>query len=93
MYRYLELRRVTWSLPSRCIEVYQYRIHLQPLPLFSLDGLYSYVISAPYYLRRVFLALTIPLAGLNYYGEQKSQVVDVYSHFAQEAVMGIAGEG
>lgn len=78
---------------DNAIQVYKTKIHLQPLPLFSMQGLSDYLAESSPFLRYSFLALclnfipTSPTSGLN------SDTSRNYSRVSHESVMKLVSKG
>ncbi|KAF2156375.1 hypothetical protein K461DRAFT_275486 [Myriangium duriaei CBS 260.36] len=70
----------------RAVLVYRTKIHLQPLPLFDLNGLAEYLAKAPSYLRWSFISLCWSF-------ESTGHDLDSYAKASRQTVMELACEG
>ncbi|KAF5574382.1 C6 transcription factor [Fusarium pseudoanthophilum] len=75
------------------VKVYETKIHLQPLPLFTLDRLEEQLLTGPHFLLWSFMALTLTLSTHPFYDGQRTIARDLYTRKAEEAVNVLASEG
>lgn len=75
------------------MNVYRTKIHLQPLPLFSLESLSDGLTHGAPYLRWAFLALCLNYNTSDFPPFQGSESAEHYSQLAHEVVVKLASEG
>ncbi|EWG42620.1 hypothetical protein FVEG_15465 [Fusarium verticillioides 7600] len=75
------------------VKVYITKIHLQPLPLFTLDRLEEQLLDGPHFLLWSFIALGLMLSTHPFYDGQRTVARDFYTRKAEEAVNILSYEG
>ncbi|KAJ1717842.1 hypothetical protein NYO67_196 [Aspergillus flavus] len=75
------------------VEVYRTRIHLQPLPLFNLEGLRDRLANSPRFLLHSFLALSLNFGSHGFFRGREQEAVQFYTRSAQDGTMELAVEG
>ena len=75
------------------VEVYRTRIHLQPLPLFNLDGLRDRLVTSSRFLLYSFLALSLNFGSHEFYRGREQEAIELYTRSAEDATMKLAVEG
>ncbi|WZH42081.1 uncharacterized protein QYS62_003049 [Fusarium acuminatum] len=75
------------------VDIYQTKIHLQPLPLFFEPDLAEKLNSGPHYLLWSFMSLMLHFSSHDFFHCQESTAASFYSHKAEQAVAEIACEG
>ena len=75
------------------MEVYRATVHLQPLPLFNLEGLQARLMASPQFLLWSFLALTLTFSSHEFYRGSESEAIKFYARSAADTVMRLAAEG
>ncbi|KAI9930110.1 hypothetical protein MW887_011920 [Aspergillus wentii] len=77
---------------SHFVEIYKAKLHLQPLPLFDMDGLSAQVSRFPQFLLRSFLAVTLLFSGHPFYGTSKADAIEFYVRSSRETTISLAAE-
>ncbi|WAO86322.1 Zn(2)-C6 fungal-type domain-containing protein [Fusarium falciforme] len=75
------------------VDVYRTKLHLQPLPLFNVQGLEEQLATGPQFLLWSFMALTMMFSTHPFYEGQESAAVDFYTCTAEERIKSLASEG
>ncbi|KAJ3459018.1 hypothetical protein MRS44_015091 [Fusarium solani] len=75
------------------IEVYRLRLHLQPLPLFSLQNLTQQLLTGPRFLLWAFMALMMNFSTHEFYEDNEPAAKNLYARLAEEATMQLVFEG
>ncbi|KAG5760039.1 hypothetical protein H9Q72_011836 [Fusarium xylarioides] len=75
------------------VKVYETKVHLQPLPLFSSDRLEEQLLNCPDFLLWSFMALALMLSTHPFYDGQRTSARDFYTRKAEEVVSILASEG
>ncbi|KAM5359120.1 hypothetical protein ACJZ2D_014726 [Fusarium nematophilum] len=75
------------------VDVYRTKLHLQPLPLFNVQGLEEQLAIGPQFLLWSFMALTMVFSTHPFYEGQESAAADFYTRTAEESVKNLASEG
>ncbi|CVK87074.1 uncharacterized protein FPRN_05448 [Fusarium proliferatum] len=89
----LERPQPTQDALEHFVKVYKTKIHLQPLPLFSLDRLEERLLDGPHFLLWSFMALTLMLSTHSFYDGQRTVARDFYTRKAEEVISILASEG
>ncbi|KAF4969876.1 hypothetical protein FSARC_2971 [Fusarium sarcochroum] len=96
----VEHRRFSLTRPEPTLEalrhfvqVYETKLHLQPLPLFCLDRLEDRLVAGPQFLLWSFLALTLMLSTHPFYDGQRTFALDFYTRKSEEVTSSLASEG
>ncbi|KAF5534279.1 C6 transcription factor [Fusarium napiforme] len=96
----LETRKFSLARPQptqdafkHFVKVYETKIHLQPLPLFTLNRLEEQLLDGPDFLLWSFMALTLMLSTHPFYDGQRTFARDFYTRKAEETVGVLASEG
>ncbi|KAG9500738.1 hypothetical protein J7337_006418 [Fusarium musae] len=83
----------TQEVLKHFVKVYITKIHLQPLPLFTLDKLEEQLLDGPHFLLWSFMALGLMLSTHPFYDGQRTVARDFYTRKAEEAVNILSYEG
>ncbi|KAF4416345.1 hypothetical protein FACUT_12641 [Fusarium acutatum] len=75
------------------IEIYDVKLHLQPLQLFNISELRDTLTSAPKYLLYSFLALTVRYSAHDFFNGKQVEAVELYGSSAQHDVAILASQG
>jgi hypothetical protein len=75
------------------LNIYKTKLHLQPLPLFSLLSLVDRLAQAPSFLRSAFLALCLSYSSPEFPQGHGPESVQSYFRLGHEAVLRLAAEG
>ncbi|KAF5614602.1 C6 transcription factor [Fusarium sp. NRRL 25303] len=89
----LERPQPTQEALRHFVKVYETKMHLQPLPLFSLDRLEERLLDGPHFLLWSFMALTLMLSTHPFYDGQRTVARDFYTRKADEVISILASEG
>jgi hypothetical protein len=79
-------------MAQHLVEVYNARIHLQTLPLFSLNGLQARLKKAPQFRLWSFIALTLHFGRHPFHEDEVSEAITSCTRAADEVVMKLAFE-
>ena len=75
------------------VDVYREKLHLQPLPLFSLESLPTALSSGPQFLLWSFLSLILTMTSHAFYRDKDLEARNFYASSAEGVVQKLTFEG
>ncbi|KAJ3524549.1 hypothetical protein NM208_g10269 [Fusarium decemcellulare] len=75
------------------VDVYRFKLHLQPLPLLCPQKLAWQLITGPRFLLWAFMALTMNFSTHEFYEGQESIAINFYTRLAEDSAMQLVFEG
>lgn len=74
-------------------DVYQAKVHFQPLPLFRVENVTDQLLSGPRFLLWSFLALMLTICSHEFYKHSELLAKEFYTRSSEDTVMRLAAEG
>lgn len=78
---------------SHFVQVYQKKLHLEPLPLFELQDLQENLRDSPQFPLWGFLGLVLSFSSHEYYQGQELEAIELYTRSVEVNLMKLAAEG
>ncbi|RAL10692.1 fungal specific transcription factor domain-containing protein [Aspergillus homomorphus CBS 101889] len=78
---------------AHLVNAYAERVHDQPLPLFDKEKLHIQIRQFPEFLLHAFLALTLLFVEPQFYGDARTEAIELYLRSVRPTVIQLAAEG